>query len=54
MVYALAAGVKIQRFDSLVAQHVQIIILRYFMYGGVGSVVLSCLWPDNLGHILLD
>ena len=44
VVRPLAARAKDPGFDFPIAQHVQRLISRAFMYGAVGSLVLSWFW----------
>ena len=51
VVRSLATGTKCPGFNFLIAQHVQILISRAFMYGAVGSLVLRWSWARQSGFI---
>ena len=49
---SLAAHAKGPGFDSLIAQHVQILISQAFTYGTVGSLVELVLGPTTWVHFI--
>ena len=54
VVMPLAAGAKDLRFNSTVTQHVQRLFSWTFMYGVIGSLILSWSWTRQPGILFLS